>query len=222
MVRIIGDIHGNWKEYLSIIKWQEDTIQVGDYWFVESHKQHIKHADATKHKILFWNHDDYRYLTQDYSLWDYWVHTLSDWKEVFFIRWAYSIDFYVRNEWIDWWRNEELTVEQGNDCVTMFWNNKPDIVISHDCPASINHLYLWEYSNKINTRTWQILDACFEAHQPSIRIHWHYHQRQANLIDWTWFISLGAYTKHTEADYIDLLTDRRKFKFRKSTKLHVY
>jgi hypothetical protein len=71
----------------------------------------------------------------------------------------------------------------GNKCVELFAEIKPKIVISHDCPSSITPLCISAQAEKYDTRTGQILEACFEAHKPDIRIHGHYHERMANLVD---------------------------------------
>lgn len=220
-IRLIWDMHWNWRQYLKMIKWQEETIQLGDFWFQESHKQHQEKWDPEKNKILFGNHDDYRYVRQPYSLGDFGVHETKSWHKIFYIRWAYSIDKAARAHHgpkQSWREEEELTIEQWNECVKLFSEVKPDIVISHDCPEFMTHKYIWANDHFIKTRTWQILEWCWHAHKPSLWIHGHYHTRQYNFIQWCHFVCLDAYMWENKwkpyGDYMDLYIDERQYKFR--------
>ena len=125
----IGDVHGKYKEYLNKITEKEYSIQLGDFGFDYSC---LKHVDTTKHKILLGNHDNYDNIPK-HSLGDFGVYELLGLK-IFYIRGAYSIDKKYRIVGRSWWENEELNYTQCNDCIQLYKNTKPDMVISHDAP----------------------------------------------------------------------------------------
>lgn len=190
MVRIIWDIHWATDKYLGIIKYSDESIQVGDFWFKKQHRWHERNVDAKFHKVLFWNHDDTRFLNKDHSLWDFGHRQLPSWFKFFVIRWAECapMDKAARIEWKDYFRDEELSIPQGNECVEMFREIKPDVVITHECPEFlIPYLKEWDsYSN----RTTQLLQACFESHKPKLWIHWHHHVNYIGDHSWCRFVTL--------------------------------
>ena len=95
-----------------------------------------------------------------------------------------SIDKRLRIPNIDWWQAEELSYKRGQDAIDLYNEILPDIVLSHDCPFKIlSNLY--GTAHKEETITGQILDTCFEAHQPKMWLFGHHHKRlRIPNIDW--------------------------------------
>lgn len=93
---------------------------------------------------------------------------------------ANSIDFTYRTEWIDWWRNESISL---GDIYNTIEGGYADVMISHDCPAQVpiiadagKHGENWtfeqlEYAEKSRVALRQAVDAI----KPSILFHGHYH-----------------------------------------------
>ena len=113
------------------------------------------------------------------------------------IRGAMSIDKRLRIPNIDWWQAEELSYNRGQDAIDLYNEILPDIVLSHDCPFKIlSNLY--GTAHKEVTITGQILDTCFEAHQPKMWLFGHHHQDKTFQIGKTTFKCLG------ELSHVDL------------------
>lgn len=172
---VIGDVHGKINEYWKIIhklRKVDISIQLGDFGFKKEHEWHLKNIDNLNHKILFGNHDYYPYLNEKHSLGDYYHFTLKG-KTIMCIRGANSIDKNNRLESVDWFKEEELNYMQMRNCFDVYYNLKPDIVISHDGPQFIIQS-LFGINNKSNTRT--LLQQLFDNHKPKQWIFGHHHK----------------------------------------------
>jgi predicted phosphodiesterase len=96
MVRIIGDVHGNYQKYLEIIKESEYSIQIGDlglnYDFFKKNN-----VNSNNHVFFGGNHDNYDTINScNNNLGDFGFKQLGDFK-FFFVRGAWSIDNKLRN-----------------------------------------------------------------------------------------------------------------------------
>lgn len=179
---IIGDVHGKVLMYQDIIQSVEESIQIGDFGFVEQHEWHKANVDGTKHKILLGNHDCTLYKYSPHSLGDFGVY-----KDFFFIRGADSIDKGHRVFGRDWWADEELDWKEWNDCIKLYEQIKPSIVLSHDCP-SVTKEVMFGYKEQSFTN--RGLQQLFEIHQPDLWIFGHYHRDTNDMIENTLFICL--------------------------------
>lgn len=192
---IIGDVHEKHLKYLDILnditkyKVKSDnfeSIQIGDFGFKPSHDWLIKNIDTDKHKILFGNHDYYPYLNYNHSLGDYGFKNIIDIngnsKKIFWYRGAASPDKLTRPriENLDWFENEEITDHQYiNLIIDIYQIEKPDIIISHNCPQSITpFIHGYEYKTTTN----QVLQNMFEIHQPEKWVFGHHH-KSINIVN---------------------------------------
>ena len=199
-IRIIGDVHGLIWDYIEIIKGVDKSIQLGDMGFKNQYtfmqklmlEKEIKSVD---HLFVPGNHDDYNHLPNN-SLGDF-GHKKIDQHKVMWIRGAMSIDKKIRIPNVDWWQAEELSYNRGQDAIDLYNEILPDIVLSHDCPFNILSK-LYGTAHKEVTITGQILDTCFEAHQPKMWLFGHHHQDKTFQIGRTTFKCLG------ELSYVDL------------------
>lgn len=187
LLTVIGDVHGNVKQYKKITDKCDHSICVGDFGF----KRHWDwHTDNIKgnHEIVMGNHDYYPYLdTHPASLrnWNYFPGL-----NIFTVRGAKSIDQHLRIEGTNWFANEELTYAEGLEVFDEYAKVKPKIVISHDCPQSIlEHIFKmgWSYGK---TTTRNILQGMFIEHKPELWIFGHYHEHRDVEIMGTRFICL--------------------------------
>lgn len=177
-IRLIGDVHGEYHKYFSLIKKCDNSIQLGDMGFDYSPLRSMVNSEY--HRFIPGNHDNYDDLPE---------HSLGDFgpvpgvKSSFFIRGALSIDKHLRIPRISWWREEELNWRQSEECLDYYENIKPDIVLSHDCPGEVieanpqwlnpPHPLAKKYPH-VHTR--HLLSALFSIHQPKLWIFAHYHK----------------------------------------------
>ena len=115
----------------------------------------------------------------------------------FVINGALSIDQHSRIEGVDWWPNEEHTIEELNKLIDSFENNKPRFVVSHDGPQSIleNHFFPKVKGKMMyESRTRQALEAMLELHKPELWVFGHWHEYRDMGIDGTRFICVAKDT----------------------------
>jgi len=179
---IIGDVHGLTYEYKHLLT-DEPSIQLGDFGFKEHHQWHLANVDSSLHKISFGNHDDYTFLNAPHSLGNF-----SYQNGIFSLRGANSIDFMYRTEGVDLFSNEQMNYSEMNKAFESYVSNKPEIVVSHECPLMVKK-YLIRHAE--NTPTASGFQKMFEEHQPKIWIFGHYHQSFKMMVNATTFICLN-------------------------------
>ncbi len=138
MLRIVGDCHGLYNEYLQLVRDSEHSIQVGD---LGLHYKFLRDSNINweNHRVLGGNHDNYLHHEnndeyfhyQPFALPDYGMKYVDD-KEIFFTRGAWSIDRKYRTEGISWFPEEELSTWQLEEAIRIYKNVKPEIVITHE------------------------------------------------------------------------------------------
>lgn len=184
-VKFIGDVHGKWGGYCEIVRKANEndinTLQVGDFGF-KPHYKCLKYIDPSKNRILLGNHDDYTdYINYPHFLGDYGVyHPYSDYKEqIFYIRGENSIDKRYRVEYRDWFPQEQLSYKQGLQCLKMYEQVKPKIVVSHGCPSSIiddfSTMSSFDGLKLYPSMTAELLQCLLEIHRPFVWVFGHYH-----------------------------------------------
>jgi predicted phosphodiesterase len=187
-MRIIGDVHGHHTDYLDIIENSDFTVQVGDFGFKWDC---LNNVDALRHKIIGGNHDNYDIVANyPHYLGDFGTHYLGG-IEFFFIRGERSVDASLRIEGRSWWREEELDIASGYKAIEAYENNKPEIVISHGCPASVLPFFVSNPSKFRPSRTAQLLDAMLEIHRPKMWIFGHHHNSETLQDNGTFFRCLN-------------------------------
>ena len=213
-VRIIGDVHGKNTQYAELTKSCDYSIQVGDMGF-DYRVLTTLGIDSEKHKFIAGNHDNYDQYYES-------AHTFNNTKdfglashgglEFFFVRGGFSIDWkqrqksYLHGSPKSYWDNEELNIEEMEKALHEYRKVKPDVVITHECPRSISKhvgcndiLESFGYNPRtFSTKTSELLELMFQAHQPKRWYFGHYHNDWASVINGTTFICLN------ELGYIDL------------------
>lgn len=201
LLKIIGDIHSNYKNYEILIKNTPFSICVGDVGF--NYDYLIDNVDPTYHKMIAGNHENYDII-------DMVPHFLGDYGEIkttignaFFVRGAFSIDSKVRaikdkifQEKTVWAECEELSYLQAMQAFEYYKELKPKFLISHECPFSVlpyvtmKHMAKhFGFENKnLRTLTNNLLQCMIEYHPPKIHCFGHHHQNWHKMIDGTLFI----------------------------------
>ena len=203
-VRIIGDVHGKYGEYLHLTDDAEYSIQLGDMGFSYNH---MKGLNPLNHTFFGGNHDNYDKINAvSHCHGNFGGRHLGNGAvgpvfNYFIVRGAYSVDKKYRTIGIDWWAEEELNREQANSCISNFEQMKPEIVISHDCPASVVPEFMTNDWKLEKSFTGLVLETMFKIHQPKTWIFGHHHNSKTTTKNGTKFICLD------ELNYIDLDTD---------------
>ena len=211
-IRIIGDIHQEFKHYFRHIGPCDRSIQIGD---LALNYKMLKDVDPDKHVFFGGNHDNYDVIKQiPNNIGDFGPSPFS--SKVFFIRGAWSIDQKCRKEGISWWREEELSDLEIANAYDMYKLFKPEIMLSHECPFSLlKHLKLdpnfarnygyYAPDSCIKTRTNLLLDGCFQTHKPKLWLFGHYHRDFDMTIDGTRFRCLtGDGCNNAKNHYMDI------------------
>jgi hypothetical protein len=210
-LRLVGDVHQKMQQYINIVKDCEYSFQIGDMGF---NYNQLYNLDSNRHKFGKGNHDLYidgevgDAANPPHCIGDYGLFNLGG-LEFFFIRGERSIDWRYRTLGIDFFEEEELSDREMYKCLDLYAKTKPNLVISHGCPARLIPEFsrITSFDGEILTpsKTAWFLDHLYEIHQPS---HWafgHYHNDK--------FIYFNNNNKSTkfrclgELSYVDLETE---------------
>jgi predicted phosphodiesterase len=206
-LRIIGDVHGKFQEYIALTKGCDYSIQVGDMGFDYSE---LRAINEDNHKFIGGNHDNYdKYYASPYVVQgaqldkDFGTATHGG-LDFFFVRGGFSIDWKQRQRSFlmggakTYWDNEELSIEEMEMALWQYQKMKPDVVITHECPRSISKhvgdnkiLEMFGYNpDRFATKTSELLEMMFQYHQPKMHFFGHYHVPFNKIINGTRFICL--------------------------------
>jgi hypothetical protein len=215
MLRIIGDVHGKYSEYLKIASESEYSLQVGDMGF---DYEPLSPLDPSNHVFVGGNHDNYdeyyqtpHAITSSDGSKDYGSAVLGGVK-FFFVRGGFSIDKQARLRAMSWggpptyWFDEELKESTFEEALKAYKEARPDIVITHECPKMLTSLVgdddiLSRFGFNpatFMTLTSKYLQWMFEAHEPSQWFFGHYHR------DWKFVVGKTKFTCLDELGFVDL------------------
>lgn len=212
LTRLIGDIHGAVNDYkaYSIGNFDGPTIQVGDFGigFGQSDYWHESvndfHSDGT-HRFIRGNHDNPAVCKEMTG----WIRDGKIENDVMFVGGAWSIDnpdappgWYQRTEGVDWWPEEECSMQQFQHFIDVYATVKPRVMITHDCPQCISHEMFFNSGfltgPEYRTRTAQALEAMLNIHQPDEWYFGHWHKTMQYQYGRTMFHCIGI------LDYVDV------------------
>ena len=168
---LIGDVHQKNIQYEKIIdNCCGKSVVLGDFGFDTEHKWLLKYKDTERHKGLFGNHDYYPLVNEKHSLGHFGMY-----EGMFFVRGAETpwFDRGRRMMGVDLFENEQLTYAELTKAFELYVQEKPEIVISHDCPSFLRYA---EFDIRNTTTTSETLDAMFDAHKPKYWFFGHFHK----------------------------------------------
>jgi hypothetical protein len=174
MLKIIGDVHGHYDH------------QLGDFGFDYSC---LNDVDGSRHKIVPGNHDNYdqiKYWPDHIFQDDFGLCKLGG-SQFAYIRGAYSVDKKYRIAGVSWWENEQMSWGQGKECVRFIKKEKPDIILSHDCPFCIVPMVATNNWKLTSSTTGEILQNVFYEWQPRFWNFGHHHQTKRVELNGTIF-----------------------------------
>ena len=173
----IGDIHGEIKTYEGILnRIRKDdpdayTLQVGD--MAVGFKGTPVPQCGDKDFWIAGNHDDALICEKcKGNLGDFGIKMIGEYK-LFFLRGAASTDKAWRTEGETWWAYEELTYAQLQEAIVLYQQEKPDLMISHDCPTPMRQCVA---PFREGGRTVEALTQMLEIHKPKVWASGHHHQ----------------------------------------------
>jgi hypothetical protein len=191
MFTVVGDVHGKYKRIHEIIREKDRhpyIVQIGDFGF---DYDTLRNVDPDKFKIIGGNHDNYnKIINIPHYLGDYGYTSLNG-VEFFYYRGAYSIDRQYRTIGIDWWPEEEVSIENFMKARELYREVKPEIVLAHDCPEFMVHSYLEPNGRMYQNITSWALGELYNIHAPKLFIHGHWHFSRTTMYGNTKFVSLG-------------------------------
>jgi len=187
MITLIGDVHSKYDRYLKICEENEYTLQVGDLGYSYDA---LKLIDSNNHKFISGNHESHDICYDlPHCLGRFGESTLNN-IDFFFVSGAFSIDKYIRMRnyysgyWPKtWFENEELSQQEGLQCLELYAKTKPDILISHEAPrfwaneiGNPNVLKNFGFDPEtFTTSTSELLNQMFEVHIPKLFVCGHFH-----------------------------------------------
>jgi calcineurin-like phosphoesterase family protein len=194
----VGDVHGKFEQYKTIIRNYPDTIQVGDMgvgfrnypgtWNEGGFQHNPPHYKMVQMNARFirGNHDN----PEECKKHSQWICDGLIEDGVMFVGGAYSIDKDWRLEGYDWWPDEEISYDDMLRILDIYERNKPRVMVTHDGPEFMLNYYL-SHHWRMSTRTGQFFDRLFELHQPEIWIHGHHHISFDKVVKGTRFVVLA-------------------------------
>lgn len=203
-ITFIGDVHGKIDQYLQIIQPLTASVQVGDMGIGFNHVK-LQYDNPDKplmvldHKFIHGNHDNPDACKKHPAfLGRFGVTTLNN-ISFFFVSGGYSIDKDKRMLGVDWWDNEELNFSEATQCLNMYNEQKPDIVVSHDCPRSVQRLLFPHYYME-SSSTKQLLEALLNTHRPKLWVFGHHHVSKTIDIGCSKFVCLNELETFTHKE----------------------
>jgi predicted phosphohydrolase len=189
-ILLIGDIHGDFVNYYKIINNFKNfkSIQLGDmgigFGIEQDHAK--KFPIPLKHKFIRGNHDNPSVCRKHKNyLGDYGITK----DGIFYVSGAFSIDKEQRTIGIDWWDDEELSIRQMEDVISLYEKEKPEFVISHSQP---NEFVDEVCSPNFKSKTQDCFSEMFKIHQPEKWISGHLHKNVKMFIQNTEFICVDS------------------------------
>lgn len=167
---ILSDVHGNILHCQDVALRNPSTpvIQLGDLGAGFVPREVIENLPPN---FFFFpgNHDNRKIAVTMKNCLGHYGHG----NNFFFVSGADSKDKDRRTEGVNWWPDEELTYEQGQQCIDEWTKSKSQVIISHDAPQRLVEAFFLIYDR---SRTRQILDAMIEARKPKLIISGHHHK----------------------------------------------
>lgn len=156
-IYMVGDVHADFSVFSYIakhVKPEDTVIQVGDFGFYAEPLKTWKHMfpDGFPCRVLAidGNHEDYRILRSSMATPDvltpYWTNLYYvprgtvmeiEGKLFGFLGGACSVDRYWRREEIQWWKDEQVSLDDVARLKANVGDRQLDYLITHQAPSSV-------------------------------------------------------------------------------------
>lgn len=207
-VRLIGDVHGKFGKYRSILtRTPYPTIQVGDMgvgFFQWPHGEPSVNPPYDKmveggHRFIRGNHDNPAVCKRHTQF----IPDGTVEGTTMFIGGAVSIDKAFRVEGFSWWPDEELSYQELDALVQKYIEVKPETMITHECPEEMAEALIqaqalftgkksgMKLEPEWSSRTRQAFQQMWSAHSPKLWVFGHWHYPFDHVLRGTRFVCLG-------------------------------
>lgn len=197
-IRLIGDVHGHFQRYKTIIKNGPPSIQVGDMGVGFRNWPHGEYSAnppydlmvASDARFIRGNHDNPAVCSSHTQC----IADGSVESGVMFVGGGYSIDRDRRIEGYSWWPDEELSHPELGDLVDAYKSNPPRVMITHECPADLGYVLALQggFANSYKpSRTSQAFQSMWSSHAPELWVFGHYHTSFDQVGGGTRFVCLA-------------------------------
>lgn len=214
--RIIGDIHGDFFSYQMALSGIDQSIQLGDffiglggndYWHERINDFHSQNPG---HRFIRGNHDDPARCKNEMVGW---IPDGTIEGDTMLVGGAFSIDHFRRQAGVNWWEDEELSIEELYRLINLYAQAKPRIMITHDAPISVSEAMFVKTGLAIGKRnakalptyTGYALETMWSIHKPEIWMFGHWHHTTEFDAFGTHFHCLGL------NDYVDFDLERLEY-----------
>lgn len=197
-LRAVGDLHGcidnrsRFNDLPSFMELCKDAgkdnyvVQLGDFGFDYTL---LDKLDSNGVKIVLGNHENLdTAFNYPHILHRFGPCTLGPFN-FFFVSGGFSVDknYRIKDQQVtgfkSWWSNEELSQEEGRSCLDLYEQIKPDVVMAHDCPASISSmignpeiLIAFGWPKDMVSSTQELLQQMVDVHSPRLFLFGHHHK----------------------------------------------
>lgn len=196
LLRIIGDVHGQVdfvlrdraRTYFELIADCANSVQLGDMGDAETYAALVANVDSNRHQFFGGNHDHYPHLPP-HAMGDFGFSELGG-VSFFFVRGAESSDkakLVERGKSLGkqlWFEDEELPESLHDHIASMYEAAKPEIMLTHTCPESIDPLIQKHVCSRrrhpstpvySSSPTSRLLERLLDLHRPKRWCFGHYH-----------------------------------------------
>jgi predicted phosphodiesterase len=193
---VISDLHGDPETHAKLLtKEHDEAVQLGDLgWDLT----YLKTLDPNTNKVIGGNHDIYTHKTrkainnlfrrndkfilpeQPHYLGVYGTH-----GPYYYVSGALSVNKNEKEAYGCWDYQEEMTLQQAETAMLSFYVERPEIVLSHDCPATASDMFL---EKRIYSLTSAVLNKMYEYNPPKLWIFGHHHKAFDETLDGCRFI----------------------------------
>ena len=169
----VGDVHGAWGDLMDRVDAAkgEDIFLLGDVGIGFYKENQYKPSLYGKRMYFFpkefplnvkfirGNHDNPDVCSRHPNYLGNYGVIQSGSHKIGYVSGGFSIDRAWRTEDIDWWRDEELSMEDLYKALELFELEKPDVMISHEAPSSFVKEIFRGTGDLYPSRTNQFLDS---------------------------------------------------------------
>jgi predicted phosphodiesterase len=211
-ILLVGDTHGSeswWRSFVAPTATAERAdlvLQLGDFGYWPSHSRFIEAAASSPMPVWFLdgNHEHFPTLLSDatahegparlrgnISYLQRGTHLEIEGVTIGVLGGAHSIDRSLRTEGVDWFAQEAVS---ARDLELMTNSGKASIMLSHDAPTAApvplnDEEWLpaaWQRELPACAEHRKLLQRAYEALQPALVAHGHYHVRYDAVVDEPW------------------------------------
>jgi hypothetical protein len=196
-MRLIGDVHGKYRQYARLIKDVSQSVQLGDMGvgFKNARGEFSANPPYSKmmkgdHRFIRGNHDN-PFVCSRQKLW------IKDGKienDMMFVGGASSVDKEYRTKDYDWWEDEELSDKEFSEVLQIYLKCRPRVMLTHTAPAAATEGILSaKCERRIGdyTRSEKWFHHMWTEHKPELWVFGHWHHSWDQEINGTRFVCLA-------------------------------